>query len=131
MTITMKRRGPIPPESCTHKAILTGIDGLDTPLQGKHGEYLRFNFDFVRDDYANWSATAITSPILNEYSKLGELAREMIGDEAFEKLEDGTDVSELLKSMIGDSFDIVIEHRSTEHGSTFIDVVSASRIDRE
>ncbi len=131
MAVTMSKRGPIPPTSRIHKGILTAINGLDKPLQGKHGEYLRFEFDFVCKEYANWTASVITSCVLHEHSKLGEFVRGMIGDEAFEKLDDGTDVSDLLKNLIGESFDIVIDHRTAEHGSTFIDVISASRYDRD
>lgn len=128
MPITMTRKGPMPSDKSLHKAELRAIEGLETPLESDHGAYLRFEFGFMSDDYAEWSASAVTSTVLNEYSRLGALLRAMIGEVAFDAIEDDADITPLLKDLIGQRFDIVIAHRVTDAGTTFLDVASVSPV---
>lgn len=128
MPITMTRKGPMPSDKSLHKAELRSIEGLDRPLESDHGAYLRFEFGFISSDYAEWTASAVTSTTLNEYSRLGVLLRAMIGDTAFDGIENESDITPLLKDLIGQRFDVVIAHRMTDAGTTFLDVASVSPV---
>jgi hypothetical protein len=52
----------------------------------------------------------------------------MIGDAAFDGIENEADITPLLRELVGGRYDIVITHRATDHGTTFLDVASVSPV---
>jgi hypothetical protein len=116
--IVMHRIGPLPPPG-QHYATLESIDGLSEPLMLEHGECLRFNFRFASKAFEKRTANLLTSAKMTEYSRLHELLISIWG----QQFEDGEDVTDAIRELVGQTFRITIEHREVGD-AVFLNVVN-------
>ncbi|MFU8829115.1 MAG: hypothetical protein ACNA8P_06740 [Phycisphaerales bacterium] len=72
----------MPSDKNLNRAMLWSTEGLERPLECDHGVYLRFELQFMSQEYTEWTASTVTTTALNEYSRLGGLLRTMIDDAA-------------------------------------------------
>jgi hypothetical protein len=119
--LIMKVLGDPPPEGDPLPATLVRIDGIDEPMDLDHGPCLRFVFAYSDEPYQDHKAAALVSTALNQHSRLYALLRGLLGRD----LEDGEDVTQAVRGLVGKDFLIVVEHRHRDSGPTFLDVVEA------